>query len=134
MAATEAEADPATTSAADDLFGLLVNTTRTLAARYPEDAGPFARLAKLTEETGEVAAQINIWAGSGLKRSKHGPFDARELAAELSDVLRAAVSIAVDLDILDLLSTEIRRRHSEILRPGQPALIQPSPTDAASRP
>jgi NTP pyrophosphatase (non-canonical NTP hydrolase) len=121
-------------STADDLFGLLVDTTRTLAARYPEDAGAFVRLAKLTEETGEVAAQINIWAGTGLKRSKHGAFDPRELAAELSDVLRAAVSIAVDFDILDLVATEIRRRHHKILRPGLPAPIQPSPGDPASRP
>jgi hypothetical protein len=31
--------------------------------------------------------------------------------------MRAAVSIAVDLDILDLLITEIRSRHHEILQP-----------------
>jgi NTP pyrophosphatase (non-canonical NTP hydrolase) len=134
MVATEAGADSATASAADDLFWLLVDTARTLAARYPEDTGAFVRLAKLTEETGEVAAQINIWAGTGLKRRKHGEFEARDLAAELSDVLRAAVSIAVDFDILDLLITEIRGRHHEILRPGQPAPIRPAARDPASRP
>jgi NTP pyrophosphatase (non-canonical NTP hydrolase) len=134
MAATDAGADPPTASTTDDLFGLLVDTARTLAARYPEDTGAFVRLAKLTEETGEVAAQINIWAGTGLKRSKHGPFDARKLAAELSDALRAAVSIAVDFDILNLLITEIRGRHNEILRPGRPTPIQPAARDPASRP
>ncbi|MBX7267776.1 hypothetical protein KIF24_18175 [Micromonospora sp. Llam7] len=114
MAATEAGTNLTTDSAADGLFWLLVDTARTLAARYPQDTGAFVRLAKLTEETGEVAAQINIWAGTGLKREEHGEFDPRELAAELSDVLRSAVSIALALDILDLLIAEIRGRHTEI--------------------
>jgi hypothetical protein len=52
----------------DGLFHLLVATAQTLTARYPHDSGAFVRLAKLTEETGEVATQINIWAGTGLKR------------------------------------------------------------------
>ncbi|MFC7530138.1 hypothetical protein [Actinoplanes sp. GCM10030250] len=115
MAATETGASPATDSTADGLFGLLVDTAQTLTARYPQDTGAFVRLAKLTEETGEVAAQINIWAGTGLKREKHGEFNPRELAAELSDVLRSAVSIALDLNILDLLIAEIRGRHTEIV-------------------
>ncbi|WP_436528401.1 hypothetical protein [Actinoplanes sp. HUAS TT8] len=102
-------------STADEPFDLLVATAHELAARYPADTGAFVRLAKLTEETGEVARQINIWAGTGLKREKHGAFDAGELAAELSDVLRAAVSIALDLGIVDQVTAAIRRRHDDIL-------------------
>lgn len=115
MAATGAGIALTTDEPADGLFFLLVETARTLAARYPEDTGPFVRLAKLTEETGKVAAQVNIWAGTGLKREKHGAFDPRDLATELSDVLRATVGIALDLDILNLLDTAIRSRHTEIV-------------------
>ncbi|MEV7629212.1 hypothetical protein [Actinoplanes sp. NPDC089786] len=66
----------------------------------------------MAEETGEVAEQVNIWAGTGLKRQKHGEFDPRELAAELSDVMRVAVGIALEFDIVDLLGDHIRHRHS----------------------
>jgi NTP pyrophosphatase (non-canonical NTP hydrolase) len=116
MTATEGADIRSGHSMAEEPFHLLVATAHELAARYPDDAGAFVKLAKLTEETGEVANQINIWAGTGLKREKHGAFDARELAAELSDVLRAVIGIALDLDILDLLTAEIRRRHTEIVK------------------
>ncbi|MFI1996946.1 hypothetical protein [Actinoplanes sp. NPDC020271] len=128
MTATEAAHIQTGSSTAGEPFHLLVATVRELAVRYPDDSGPFVRLAKLTEETGEVATQINIWAGTGLKRQKHGAFDARELAAELSDVLRAAVGIAVEFDILDLLVVAIRHRHTEICGAGQWASA-PSPDD-----
>ena len=95
----------------DRLFALLVETSRMLTAKYPTRNGPFERVVQLAEETGEIAEQINIWAGRGLKRQKHGEFHPQHLAAEISDVMRAAVGIALEFDILSLVSDEIRARH-----------------------
>ena len=96
----------------DGPFALLVATSRLLTAKYPKGRGPFERVVRLTEETGEVAEQVNIWAGTGLKRHKHGDFNPQYLAVEISDVMRAAVGIALEFDILDLVYDEIRDRHA----------------------
>jgi NTP pyrophosphatase (non-canonical NTP hydrolase) len=99
----------------DGLFALLVATSQMIAIRYPNRHGAFERVVKLAEETGEVAEQINIWAGTGIKRQKHGEFDPRNLAAELSDVMRAAVGIALEFGIVDLVGDQIRARHTRAL-------------------
>lgn len=99
----------------DGLFALLVATSRMITIRYPKGHGAFERVIHLTEETGEVAEQINIWAGTGIKRQKHGEFDPRNLAAELSDVMRVAVGIALEFGIVDLVGDQIRARHTRAL-------------------
>lgn len=96
------------------LFPLIVATSRALTLRYPRKYGPFERVVQLAEETGEVAEQINIWAGVGLKREKHGDFVPQQLAAEISDVVRVAVGIAIEFDILGLLCNEIRERAARV--------------------
>jgi NTP pyrophosphatase (non-canonical NTP hydrolase) len=96
----------------DGLFSLLVATSQWLSVKYPKERGAFERVVQLAEETGEVAEQINIWAGTGLKRQKHGEFDPRNLAVELSDVMRVAVGIAVEFGIVELLGEQIRARHA----------------------
>ena len=95
------------------LFVLLVATAQMMTVTYPKTHGAFERVVQLAEETGEVAEQVNIWAGTGLKRPKHGEFDPRNLAAELSDVMRVAVGIALEFGIVDLLDADIRARHAQ---------------------
>lgn len=94
------------------LFALLVATSQMITAKYPKRHGAFERVVHLAEETGEVAEQVNIWAGTGLKRQKHGAFDSRNLATELSDVVRVAAGIALEFGIVDLLGDQIRSRHA----------------------
>lgn len=96
----------------DGLFALLVETSRALTVKYPKRNGAFERVVHLAEETGEVAEQVNIWAGTGLKRQKHGAFQPQNLAVEISDVMRVAVGIALEFGIIDLLGDEIRARHA----------------------
>jgi NTP pyrophosphatase (non-canonical NTP hydrolase) len=88
----------------NDEFWLLAATARQLTARYPAETGPYRRLAKIYEEGGEVAEQIHIYAGSGIKRQKHGPFRPARLADELSDLMRSAVAMANDFKIVALLA------------------------------
>ena len=40
--------------------------------RFPDGVEPFQMAIRLLEECGEVASEINLWEGSGLKRQKHG--------------------------------------------------------------
>lgn len=115
---------PGTTPAAearsedlDDLFPLIVATAQYMTTKYPKKHGAFERMTQLTEETGEVAEQINIWAGTGIKRQKHGEFDPQALAAEISDVMRVAVGIALEFNIIDLVGNEIRAKYASAVGP-----------------
>lgn len=100
----------------DGLFPLIVATAQRLTSKYPKRHGAFERLGQLTEETGEVAEQINIWAGTGLKRQKHGEFNPQHLATEVCDVIRVAVGIALEFDIVDLVGHEIRAQYARTLQ------------------
>jgi NTP pyrophosphatase (non-canonical NTP hydrolase) len=102
-------------AATDGLFELIVATSQMITIRYPKRHGVFERVVHLAEETGEVAEQINIWAGTGTKRQKHGEFDPRNLAVELSDVMRVALGIALEFGIVDLVGDQIRARHAVAL-------------------
>ncbi|MFG1995288.1 hypothetical protein ACGFJ7_35465 [Actinoplanes sp. NPDC048988] len=102
-----------------DLFTLLIATSQLLTDKFPKKHGAFERVVQLAEETGEVAEQINIWAGTGLKREKHGEFVPQNLATELADVMRVAAGIAVELNIVDLLGYEIRSQHARAAGEGR---------------
>ncbi len=51
-------------------------------------------MTRLAEECGELAAQINHFEDSGVKRKKHGEPDRSKLAKEVQDVIRCALQIA----------------------------------------
>lgn len=51
--------------------------------RFPNGVEPFQMATRLLEECGEVAAEINHWQGSGIKRQKYGEPSKEALANEL---------------------------------------------------
>jgi NTP pyrophosphatase (non-canonical NTP hydrolase) len=55
---------------------------------------PFRIITRLAEECGELAAQVNHFEGSGIKRQKHGEPDKDKMAKEVQDVIRCALQIA----------------------------------------
>lgn len=61
---------------------------------FPDGNTPFEMLARLMEECGELAEQVHIFEGSGIKRKKHGLPDPDKLGAEIRDVLLCVVQIA----------------------------------------
>jgi NTP pyrophosphatase (non-canonical NTP hydrolase) len=97
---------------AGDLFTTLVQVAGAQTRRFPKHNGPFARVTRLTEETGEVAQQVNHAEDTGIKTEKYGPFDPAKLAAEIADVLLAATGIAVHYDIADQVRADIEARHA----------------------
>ena len=63
--------------------------------RYPDGNNPYKIMTRLLEECGEVAQQVNHFEGAGIKRQKYGEPDRKELAKEVSQVLRCALEVAV---------------------------------------
>ncbi|MCA9973665.1 MAG: hypothetical protein KC425_25805 [Anaerolineales bacterium] len=86
---------------------------RGLDRRWPAGREPFQIITRLAEECGELAAQVNHFEGSGVKREKHGEPDKRKLAKEVMDVLRCALQVAAYYDAeaeLDEVVAHARRR------------------------
>lgn len=83
--------------------------------RFPAGNDPFQIITRLAEECGELAAQVNHFAGSGVKVEKHGEPDRDKLAKEVMDVLRCALQIAMYYDIKDEVETAVQTSYEQML-------------------
>ena len=62
--------------------------------RFPNGVEPYQMATRLLEECGEVAAEINLWEDSGLKRQKHGAPKKENIANEIRQAMVELVKIA----------------------------------------
>lgn len=88
---------------ADDLLRIADGYARA----FPDGDSPLRILARLTEELGEVAAEIAHLEDHGAKISKHGPADPSRLASEIEDLLHNAFALVRHYGIGDLVDAEI---------------------------
>ena len=75
--------------------------------RFPDGLEPFKMLARLQEECGELATEVQIWEDEGLKRTKHGEPDRDRTAGEIVNVLTATLTIADHYDLLDAVAERV---------------------------
>ena len=85
-----------------------------LRQRFPDGENPFQIVTRLVEECGELAAEVNHFEGSGIKRQKHGAPDRTKLAKEVMDVLRCALQIATYYDIEAELEISINNSYKQM--------------------
>jgi len=85
--------------------------------RFPEGVEPFQMATRLLEECGEVAAEINHWENSGLKRQKHGEPSKEHFADELrqtiTELFKIAVYYSVQEELEDSISRSLQRSKGE---------------------
>lgn len=62
--------------------------------RFPEGVEPYQMATRLLEECGEIAAEINLWENSGVKRQKHGDPKKENIANEIRQAMVELVKIA----------------------------------------
>jgi NTP pyrophosphatase (non-canonical NTP hydrolase) len=74
-----------------DLMQRLMAVSVGLSRRFPDHNGPFEIMTRLLEECGELAEQVNLFEGTGVKREKHGEPDKAKLAKKAQDVLRCVL-------------------------------------------
>ena len=81
--------------------------------------GPFKIITRLTEECGELAAQVNHFEGSGIKKEKHGLPKKEHLAKEVQDVIRCALQIAdyyqIDKELMESIEKSYQSLKEEKL-------------------
>ena len=77
--------------------------------RFPKGVEPFQMVTCLLEECGEVAAEINHWEDSGVKRQKRGEPSKEKLAKELQQAIVALFRIAVYYSVENELDESVNR-------------------------
>jgi len=87
--------------------------------RFPEGVQPYQMATRLLEECGEVAAEVNHWEGSGLKRQKRGEprkdFLANELRQAITELFKIAVYYSVEEELEESINQSLQRAKNENL-------------------
>ncbi len=87
--------------------------------RFPSGVEPYQMATRLLEECGEVAAEINLWEDSGLKRQKHGAPKKENIANEIRQAMVELVKIAkyyhVEQELEESIEESLKRSRSELL-------------------
>jgi len=85
--------------------------------RFPDGNEPFQMVARLLEECGEVASEVNHWENTGIKHQKYGEPSKEKLANEIRQSLVALIQIAayyaVQNELEASIEESIRRMKSE---------------------
>lgn len=89
-----------------------------LNARFADGDEPFRIIARLCEEAGELAAAVNTFEGTGVKRQKHGAPDPVALAEEIRDVMVAALAVARHYSVEEHLREAIDLRYHQLRADG----------------
>ena len=62
--------------------------------RYPDGNEPFQIVARILEECGEVASEVNHFERSGIKVQKHGEPSRQHMADEIKQAINALIQLA----------------------------------------
>ena len=76
--------------------------------RFPEGVEPYQMATRLLEECGEIAAEINLWENSGVKRQKHGDPKKEDIANEIRQAMVELVKIAQYYHVEEELDASIQ--------------------------
>lgn len=81
--------------------------------KFPRGVEPYQMVARLLEECGEVAAEVNLWEDSGIKRLKHGEPKKEDLANELrqaiTELFKLAAYYGVEKELEESIENSLNR-------------------------
>lgn len=93
-----------------------------LEKRFPGNRDPFRILARLMEESGELADQVHIRESVGRKRESGRLPDDMELAKEIQDIMTAVLDIVRYYKIENILEKRVTASYEKAAAEG---LIEP---------
>ena len=86
--------------------------------RFPKGVEPFQMVTRLLEECGEIAAEVNLWEDSGVKRQKHGDPKKGNIANEIRQAMVELVKIAHYYHVEEELEAAIQKSLDQSKREG----------------
>lgn len=93
-----------------DTFSQLQLINLALERIFPDGNNPYQIMTRLLEECGELAEQVHIFEGSGVKRQKHGEPDPTKMIKEIQDVIGCALQVASHYGLVTALHEAIEQR------------------------
>lgn len=85
--------------------------------RFPKGVEPYQMATRLLEECGEIAAEINLWEDSGVKRQKHGEPKKENIANEIRQAMVELVKIAkyynVEKELEESIEISLKKSREE---------------------
>lgn len=85
--------------------------------RFPKGVDPYQMATRLLEECGEIAAEINLWEDSGVKRQKHGDPKKENIANEIRQAMVGLAQIAayyhVEQELDESIEKSLQRSRTE---------------------
>ena len=78
----------------DKIYGEVVQLAKGYTSRFPGGNSPYQITARILEECGEVAAEVNHFENSGIKSQKHGKLSRQHLADEIKQAVNALIQLA----------------------------------------
>ncbi len=89
----------------DKLYQLAAGYTN----RFPNGNEPYQITARILEECGEVASEVNHFEKSGIKAQKHGEPSKQHMADEIKQAVSALMQLAIYYHVEDELEISIDR-------------------------
>ena len=77
--------------------------------RFPDGNTPYQIAARILEECGEVASEINHFENSEIKMQKHGEPSKQHMADEIKQAVNALIQLAVYYNVEEELEASIDR-------------------------
>ena len=77
--------------------------------RFPDGNEPYRITARILEECGEVASEVNHFERSGIKVLKHGEPSKQHMADEIKQAINALIQLAVYYHVEEELAASIER-------------------------
>ena len=77
--------------------------------RFPDGNEPYRITARILEECGEVASEVNHFERSGIKVLKHGEPSKQHMADEIKQAINALIQQAVYYHVEEELAASIER-------------------------
>lgn len=103
---------------AQDRLDKLYRIGEALNKRFPGNDDPFRVLARLLEECGEMAEQVHIFEGTGIKREKAGAPDKAQLAKEAQDIMTAVLHLVTHYEAVAELDARIEGHYRRVVAEG----------------
>lgn len=75
--------------------------------RFPNGNEPYQITARILEECGEVASEVNHFEKSGIKAQKHGAPSKQHMADEIKQAVNALIQLAVYYNVEEELERSI---------------------------
>ena len=99
-----------------DRLNVLYEVTDLYNARFPDGNDPFRILSRLSEELGEIAAEVNHLERTGAKVVKRGIPEPKKLGYEIVDLLHNALALARYYEIESVVDQAVEETREDLRR------------------